>query len=171
MKTVLNQEWLIHEYPTRIGTFDKSSDQDWAVLEPLLTGIDALYRSHEDTVEFGMHSTYGRIARVELFHTIGINNRDAKRGAVIFDNRGEPLMHLLGALLGYGGAGPTFTKQVLTAIGVPEEMFDEVNQSVVSHDYDTVIFSREDHSVGREGTDTANHFFDVVKEWECWISA
>lgn len=130
-------------YRTAMPTFESSTDQDWRALEPLLAGIDALYHEWTPDDPQKPSSTFGRVARVEFIWRHDPATDEEYRGAVLFDNRGRPLLHAMHALLGYGGSGPGFSWQILEALGVPREMFDEVNSSVTPHDYDSVVYSRE----------------------------
>ena len=169
MVSTYNTNWNVVEYKTRIGTVDGSTDTDWEFLKLILTGIKALYdaadESHPDPSE---PSTYGLIARVEFFSVQ--QGRATKRGAVLFDNYGAPILHAFNALLGYGGAGPQLSGQILSAIGVLQSDFEDANKMVESGNYDALIFSREHHEVV-EGVDTAFPYAPVEEAWSWWITS
>jgi hypothetical protein len=168
LESEVNDNRNMLEFRTKMGLFDGSTQADWAILEPLLAGIPALYREVHYP-EIGESSTYGLVSRVEFF-SVHVNNYPTKRGAVLFDNRGEPLLHAFNALLGYGGSGPHFSRQILSAIGVPDQMFSDANKMVVSGEYDSLIFSRERHETV-EGIDTVFLGADVMGDWNWWISS
>lgn len=113
-------------YDTRFGDLTgRTTDRIWEVVRLLLAGIDHL----EDVPP---------ISRVELFS--GRN----RRGLMLFDNTGVALLHVPPALLGYSGSGPILSEQILTALGVTEEMFREAcGAANYDHGY-MVIFSREE---------------------------
>lgn len=139
------QDWRV-QYATRIGTFKGSVGDDWRALEPLIAGIEALYvpedcSSSNDDPNF-KGSTYGRIARIEFVHSHDQFNVD-RSGATVFDNRWNALFHVETALLGYEGSGVDLSRNILLAVGVPEELFVEANAAVASHSYDTLVFTRE----------------------------
>jgi len=168
LESEMNHNRNMLEFRTEMGMFDGSTDADWAILEPLLAGIPALYKEVKYP-EIGESSTYGLVSRVEFF-SVRVNDCPAKRGAVLFDNRGVPLLHAFNALLGYGGSGPDFSRQLLSAIGVPDIMFSDANMMVASGRYDSLIFSRERHEVV-EDVDTIFVGADVMDEWNWWISS
>lgn len=131
-------------FRTEMGTIGSWTQQDWAVIESILAGIEALYYEWSDEQPGRPSSSFGRVARVEFISKFYPENpRRSFQGAVLFDNYQRPLFHATNALLGYGGSGPMLSRDILMAIGVPEEMFEEVNQAVEPHQYDNVIFSRE----------------------------
>lgn len=135
LSTFIGSPW----YETVLPALNRSSHDDWHVLEALLTELDSAGGMILGGVKIGP------IARVEF-----IWKRDKSleyRGAVLFDNNGEAIIHAMHALLGYVGSGPIFSRQIMTKLGVPVEMFNEINSSVKPYEYDTVVFSREARGV------------------------
>ena len=138
-------DYQVH-YRTAMRTFDSWTQQDWAALEPILAGIDSLYYEWSQDEPLKQNSTFGRIARAEFFWVMR-SEQKACQGVVLFDNYRRAILHATNALLGYGGSGPDLSRQILMAIGVSEDMFDEVNASVEPREYDNVVFSRESTGV------------------------
>ncbi len=52
------------------------------------------------------------------------------RGVTFFDDQGRLIVHVLHALLGYGGSGPMFSKQIMLHLGVSEEMFQDIQSAL-----------------------------------------
>lgn len=48
-------------------------------------------------------------------------------GAIVHDGNGYPLIRFTTALLGYDGAGPELSRQILMELEVPSERFDILN--------------------------------------------
>lgn len=159
-------------YNSRIGTFDNATQFDWKILEPLIAGINSLYAPIPDRpVDDGNYvrpSTYGQIARIEFIHSWTGNIE--RRGALVFDNRWEALFCAQHALLGYGGSGPELSLNILMASGVPEELFHEANSLVTSHDYDSVVFSREETYID-DGEVRTSINRPVLDHWTWWITS
>lgn len=150
------------EFPTVYGTFCGSTDQDWRTLKILLAGINQLHGAEN-------HSDVGAVARVEFFWYKEVSDpHNRNRGAVVFDNYGNLLLHAPNALLGYGGSGPWLSEQILRAVGVSKEMFNDANGDVWGKDY-TLIFSRQYHDTAT-GVDLAVPYGPVRREWEWWTS-
>ena len=70
------------------------------------------------------------------------------------------------ALLGYGGSGPYLSEQILTLLGVSQEMFEEIQRATWDRPY-LIILSRQKREV-IEGVDTAYPTLQVEDEWRWW---
>lgn len=175
-----------HEYRTQMPSIDSGTDQLWRLLEPLLIGIDTMYHSSGIDHLERRNLCYVQIARVEFIWKRDDVARKDFRGAVLFDNRQQPVIHVSDALLGYGGNGPGLSENILTTLGVPEQMFHEANTSVSSVGYDSVVFSRETIQVDIDpdinlrqdalslvrsplGTIKARPYAPVQDTWTWWI--
>lgn len=133
------------------------TDRSWLICKVLLTGVVVL-AGHEDPDSFGLP------ARLEFFR----NDARYERGVVIFDNQGRMIVHVVHALLGYGGSGPYLSEQILGFLGVPEETFHEIQQAVWQSDRYMVVVSRQQHGV-IEGVDAAFFISNVeAEEWTWW---
>lgn len=79
-----------------------------------------------------------RIARMEFIW----DRSTGRRGVVVYNDDGDPVLHVVNALLGYRGAGPALSRQIMEALGVPSEVYAMINRSVTNQDY-VVVLSRE----------------------------
>lgn len=132
-----------HEFKTQMPSIGTDTDQIWRLLEPLLIGIDIMYLS-SDTADLERRNLrHAQIARAEFIWRWDELTRKEYRGAVLFDNHQQPLIHVSDALLGYEGNGPELSRNILCSLGVAEQMFREASASVPTHNYDSVVFSRE----------------------------
>lgn len=131
----------------------------WRMLEPLLAGIQVL--AHEK----GFDAAYSTIARLEFFWSV--EDDDEYRGVAIFDSRGQLVVHVLHALLGYGGSGPTLSRQIMGLLGVSIEMLDDIQRAVWNQRPYKIVVSREKHDT-IEGVDTPYPTLDVEPQWEWW---
>ena len=95
----------------------------------LLRGIAATVKGDDDYYSW---SAVQPIGRIEIFcddHTEGARHRLQDRGIVLFDVHNRPLVHVLHALIGYGGSGPSLTEAILREIGVDESIFDQIQEA------------------------------------------
>lgn len=97
----------------------------WESLGPLLAAMER-------------GETGRRIARLEFIW----DRHTGRRGVVMYDTDGSPVIHVANALLGYSGAGPALSGQIMEALGVLPEVFEMINSSVTNQDY-IVVLSRE----------------------------
>ena len=148
----IDQGYLI--YHTLLGSFDQSTDVAWSIIKHLIEGIDALVNPANI-----YEGEIGPLVRAEFFWDKGLPQH---RGVVLYDNKGQAVMHVLHALLGYGGAGPALSGQILEALGVPEEVFEEANNAVPHQDY-VLVFSRE-----QVINDTVMLYGTPRETWEWW---
>ncbi len=157
--------YVVHDHQftwQHLGTFPAitgPTDAAWKQIEIILTGIIELAR-HKS---YEILTTYSTPARVELLWSR--DNRDF-RGLVIFDSMGRLIVHVTNALLGYGGSGPYLSEQILTLLGVSNEMFEEIQQATWDRPY-LIILSRQKREV-IEGVDTAYPTLQVEDEWRWW---
>jgi hypothetical protein len=69
------------------------------------------------------------VGRIEIFgdwHTRASQDRLQDRGLVLFDVTNRPLLHVVNALIGYGGAGPGLTEAIFDELGVDSEIFEQI---------------------------------------------
>lgn len=151
-KPAVDQGYLV--YHTLLGSFDQSTDVAWSIVKHLIAGIDALVNPANI-----YKGEIGPLVRAEFFWGEGLPQH---RGVVLYDNKGRAVMHVVHALLGYSGSGPALSGQILKALGVPEEMFEEANNTVPHQDY-VLVFSREQVS-----NDTAVLYGTPRETWEWW---
>lgn len=157
--------YVVHDHQftwQHLGTFPAitgPTDAAWRQIEIILTGVIELAR-HKT---YEISTTYSTPARVELLWSR--DNRDF-RGLVIFDSMGRLIVHVTNALLGYGGSGPYLSEQILTLLGVSQEMFEEIQRATWDRPY-LIILSRQKREV-IEGVDTAYPTLQVEDEWQWW---
>jgi hypothetical protein len=108
-------------------------------LSPILTCThDALRQAHNV-----LHHPACQPNRVEILWDRGTSRFHSDvRGMLLYQNT-KFVVHVLHALIGYIGAGPTLTKNILVMLGVTEAQFDEVNQQVQNRSA-AVVFTRAD---------------------------
>lgn len=167
MEEMNSHDWSFNPtfHGLKLGTYYTATDIDWRAIELLLVGIDATNLRFETQPEKG-YAEIARVARVEFRWTQ--EGHVEHRGAVLFDANGQPILHAMHALLGYGGSGSGLSRNILQVVGVSEAMFEEVNTSVKSRAYDTVVFSRE-ATAFHEGVEHAARFTPVKDAWSWWI--
>ncbi|MNQ66192.1 hypothetical protein D3C85_806780 [compost metagenome] len=71
------------------------------------------------------------VRRVEIFcneHVATSQYDQRDRGLVLFDDSNAPIVHILDALIGYQGSGPSLTWMILDSLGVPEWIFSEIQR-------------------------------------------
>ncbi len=149
-------KWESHK---SFPAIDTTTDQAWNQVKVILAGVIALAKDKP----YAGSDDYGQPARIELLWDRG--NKDL-RGLVVFDNQGRLIVHVVNALLGYGGSGPYLTEQILTFLGVSQQMFGELQQASWDRPY-LLILSRQKHEV-YEGVDSAYPTLDVESEWTWW---
>ena len=66
---------------------------------------------------------FGRPTRVEAF--MGTSSFRT-RGIAIFDEKGDLIVHVVNALLGYDGNGPDLSWHILNLLGISDEMFSDI---------------------------------------------
>lgn len=157
--------WLpSSDYPTvasRLGTFSQETDAAARICSLLLKGLDV--DADAELAENGVAES--AIVRVELFWDP--NSADQRRGAVFFDSTGQTVMHVMHALLGYNGSGPTLSKCLLRQLGVEQAMFDELNGRLQNQAY-YVILSREATLTHDDGVEVAQRSGPVSDTWRWW---
>lgn len=131
----------------------------WQLMEHILAGINALSGRQD------FSSTYGVPARLEFIW----NEQTAERGVVIFDGQGNLIVHALNALLGYTGAEPDFSANILTALGVPDEMLKEIQVAALDAIPYVIVVSREKRE-NINGVETALRTREVEPAWTWWIA-
>lgn len=62
-----------------------------------------------------------------------------RQGVVLYDAGGTPLVHVVNALLGYQGSGPTLSRLIMTTFGVSDHDFHCINGAVANEDYIVVL--------------------------------
>jgi hypothetical protein len=146
-------------YETKLGCFDGDTSKDWEQIEECLERLELANLLDGNRVGSGL------VTRVELFRNYDQSGREFRRGLVAFNDQCEALFHAVNALIGYNGSGPILTRQILTTIGVPLEMFERANNEARSGSY-TVVFSREQTEV-YEGIVVSRHE-GYLDRWEQW---
>ncbi|MCA9313305.1 hypothetical protein KDA08_03210 [Candidatus Saccharibacteria bacterium] len=141
-------------YHATLGSFPQATDVAWNIVKHILAGIDALADP-----ENMFKSDIGQLVRAEFFWNEGLPQH---RGVVLYDNKGHAVMHVIHALLGYGGAGPMLSQLILEALGVPIGMFNKANESAASRNY-VLVFSREQVSNG-----TVVPYGTPREVWDSW---
>lgn len=130
------------EKPAQLGAFATygtpflainhyNTDRDEELMRYIIAGVDIKHREG--------HPNVHPITRVEFFQ----NPEEELRGAVLFDNRGTALFHVVHALLGYGGSGPLLSRAICDELGIPSELFNEINTSLWGQNRYMVVISRE----------------------------
>ncbi len=134
-------------YDTKLDAFGRHPARTWEVVRLILAGIE--------------HLGDAPISRVEAF-----NGRNS-RGLMLFDNTGAALLYVPNALLERGKSTPTLSEQILTALGVSEEMLREAcGATNYDHNY-IVIFSREETREIEGGVEAAI-LQGELGEWTWW---
>lgn len=141
-------------YHSALGAFDQSTDVAWRIIKHILAGIEFLFNPENQYT-----NDLAQIVRAEFFWS---RNANGRRGVVLYDNQGRAVMHVIHALLGYGGSGPQLTWHILETLGVSQEMFNEANMSVVNEEY-VLVFSREEVS-----NDIVVLYGTPRDTWEWW---
>lgn len=134
---------------------DDGTDTSWVRLEIILAGVTALAQQH------GWNASFGLPARLEFTW----DNASDRRGVLIYDSRGQLIVHVVHALLGYSGSGPALSEQILSALGA-QELFAPMNQAARDRAY-VLVASRQPHGT-IQGVDTAIPGMDVEQTWTWW---
>ena len=121
-------------YSVTFATFTDDASKCYPLLGEVLRGLERLATRSDNPV------SAGGIARVEFIWDRTTN----QRGAVFFDDRGVPLLHVVNALLGYRGAGSALSHRIMRDLGLSESVFTEINTLVNNQDY-VVVLTREQH--------------------------
>lgn len=103
-------------------------------------------------------------ARMEFFWDL----QSDSRGVAFFDDRGRLIVHVLHALLGYGGSGPMFSKQIMLHLGVSEEMFQEIQAALWDQRPYKVVLSRERHDILDGDVEVVAPGSGILPNWEWW---
>lgn len=136
---------------------DGHTETIWRTLRLILMGI------MEDARSRDWNADYSTPARMEFFW----DPKAEQRGVVIFDSQGRMIVHVLHALLGYGGSGPGLSENIMKTLGVTEEMIKDIQESVWSEQPYKLIVSRQLHEI-IEGVNAAYPTLDVEPEWSWW---
>lgn len=67
------------------------------------------------------------ITRFEFLYREPDDEKMGLQGAVLYDSNDIPFAHIVNALLGYDGNGPSFSGALLEAVRVPTEVFKGIN--------------------------------------------
>lgn len=155
--------WQTYGHHGSLPPITGPTDFAWKQLEIILTGIETLAERKQ---YFGSDE-FGLPARIELFWDHD-HSKHRLRGLAIFDTQARLIVHVTNALLGYGGAGPYLTEQILRFIGVPEVLIEELQRATREKAY-YVILSRQKHGV-YEGVDTTIPTLEVKPTWRWWFA-
>ena len=136
---------------------DSDTHSAWPLLDIILTGIDQI--AERD----GWSAIFSTIARLEFVW----DEDQSLRGVAIFDSRGQLVVHVVHALLGYSGNGPTLSEQITTHLGVSPQMFEEIQCAVWNQRPYKVIVSRRKHGM-IQGVDTDYPTLEVEPTWTWW---
>ena len=115
-----------------------------------------------NTVEPG--HPFGIPARMEFFWDPNFDSR----GVAFFDDKGHLIIHVLHALLGYGGSGPMSSKQIMLHLGVSEEMFQDIQSALWDQRPYKVVLSRERHDILDEDVEFVAPGAGILSDWEWW---
>jgi len=125
--------WQDHQ---SFPAIDADTDSSWRLVQTILTGVILL--SGPDIYHSGHH--FDRPDRIEF--VMG-EDTFTTRGLILFDGRGRLIVHVVNALLGYGGSGPMLSKQILELLGVPGDIFEliqlEADQSKGVQPYKFIV--------------------------------
>ena len=142
-----------------MGYLYNEPTSDKAVLGPLLLGLGLNAPGAPHTEVSRLEVIYHPDERAKLY----------RRGAGAFDNNGVPLFFARYVSLGDNGERTEFTRWLFRQLGIPEEMFDEINSSVRDRYY-TVVVSREAHrETGAGKVDTPLPGYRMRDTWDWWI--
>lgn len=111
---------------TQFGCVESDPDTATAHIRIFLQGVKEL--STEDG-RVRLSARIRPIRRIEIFgddYTEITQHRLLDCGLVLFDDKNEPVLHVLNALLGYDGLGSTPTQTALRELSVPTQIFDEI---------------------------------------------
>ena len=97
---------------------DNDTSASWQLVQPLIAGINLLNEWNIDR-----RGGFAKPARIELY--MGADSFRT-RGLVIFDESDRLIVHVVNALVGYGGTGPQLSKQILSFLDVSPEIIDEI---------------------------------------------
>ena len=142
-----------------MGYLNNEPKTDKALLEPLLLGLSVKKPD----------APYAEIARLEVIYHPDERAQLYRRGLGTFDNNGVPLFFARYVSLGDKGDRTEFTHWLFRQIGIPDEVFDEINSSVRDRYY-TVVVSREAHrETGAGKVDTPLPDYRMRDTWDWWI--
>lgn len=144
-------------YNSKLGYFCNTTDLDAELLRYLIRGIEIEATKGSTTI--------GKLVRAEFFWKHEQFGGPSTRGVVLYDNTSAPIVHVVHALLGYGGSGPALSEAILRYLGVPTGLFEQANAAVQHQDY-VVVFSREHHTEIMS-VDTAIPYAEP-NDWEWW---
>jgi len=109
------------------------SFSDWRRLQEIFPDGNSVW--NEDGPDF----RFDVPVRLEAFWDV---DRD-ERGIAIFDSNDQLIVHVLTALFGYEGSGPTFSRRILAHFDVPSSYFTELQQLLKNDHHYKVVIARE----------------------------
>jgi hypothetical protein len=112
------------------GCIDSDTDSSENHVRRLLQGMKEVSTESGDV---RMAARIRPIRRVEIFcddHTAGAQHLLQDRGLVMFDDTDEPVVHVLNALLGYSGSGPSLTQAILRELSIPDQIFIDIQHDL-----------------------------------------
>lgn len=118
----------IRRINTKLGCIDSDTDSSELHVKLLLRGI-------AETLRIEGHNPWPDIqpiGRIEIIcddHTEAARYRRRDRGIVLFDLNGQPLIHVVNALVGYSGSGPSLTEAIFRELRIDHDIFDEIQQA------------------------------------------
>ena len=136
-----------------LPVIDTDTYSAWQRLELLFPDATSVEPGH----------AFGVPARMEFFWDLDADTR----GVAFYDDRGRLIVHVLHALLGYGGSGPMFSKQIMLHLGVSEEMFQAIQAALWDQRPYKVVLSRERHDAF-DGVEVVQSGSGITSEWDWW---
>lgn len=101
----------------------------WGTPSDCTAYFDALLRGLEQQ-EDGQYQLHLAFTRIEFVFEPGHTRHKELRGAILFDQHDQPVLHFGNALLGYEGSGPYHSRDILALLGAPPRLFDDINGDV-----------------------------------------
>lgn len=122
------------QYHVTYGTFTADAAGAWPEVGPVLMAMEAP-KSVSRPVPAALPIWVGPVSRMEFIWQRGLN----RQGVVLYDAGGTPLVHVVNALLGYQGSGPTLSRLIMETFGVSDHDFYCINGAVANQDYIVVL--------------------------------
>lgn len=115
------------QYRARFGTINNIPTYEVEVLMKLI--LRSIEQSQLQML-FNWSIEIPPVTRVEIFNNSHCRHRDGKwadQGLILYDDRQRPVIHIMDALIGYGGSGPILTKTILHELTGSHVVFEEIN--------------------------------------------
>jgi len=126
--------------------------------------IERLQRIEAEVERQGWNAQFTLPARLEFVF------RDGFEGLLLFDSRGHLIVHVGPAKLGYEGHGAQLSKRIMHALGVSDDVVNEIQRDTRGMAPYAIIVSREVHTSDAHEVSVAEHGLEVLPDWEWWRS-